>query len=93
MAGGDGFSAEGGCLFGALGELAWRLQRRAAQAGRRGNGVELTLPRTEVLKILDGEQALYCCASADLLEDAEKRGLIRLDYDESRGNYKVRLRE
>ena len=28
----------------------------------------------------------------DLLEDAEKRGLITLDYDESRGNYKVRLR-
>jgi uncharacterized protein (TIGR00288 family) len=28
----------------------------------------------------------------DLLEDAEKRGLIHLDYDESRGNYKVRLR-
>jgi uncharacterized protein (TIGR00288 family) len=29
----------------------------------------------------------------DLLEDAEKRGLLSLDYDEIRGNYKVRLRE
>ena len=28
----------------------------------------------------------------DLLEDAEKQGLLHLDYDESRGNYRVRLR-
>ncbi len=28
---------------------------------------------------------------ADLLRDAEKQGLIRLEYDESRGNFKVHL--
>ena len=27
---------------------------------------------------------------SDLLEDAEDEGLIELDYDDSRGNYKVR---
>ena len=27
---------------------------------------------------------------AELLREAEKRGLIRLDYDEARGNYKIR---
>jgi len=30
---------------------------------------------------------------SDLLKDAEKRGLISLEYDESRGNYRVRLRD
>jgi uncharacterized protein (TIGR00288 family) len=30
---------------------------------------------------------------ADLLKAAEKRGLIQLEYDSSRGNYKVRLAE
>ncbi len=30
---------------------------------------------------------------ADLLKDAEKTDLIDLEYDEERGNYKVRLRE
>ena len=29
---------------------------------------------------------------ADLLEDAEQRKLVKLEFDESRGNYKVRLR-
>ena len=28
---------------------------------------------------------------SDMLEDCEKRGLIRLDYDERRGNYLVNL--
>jgi hypothetical protein len=28
---------------------------------------------------------------ADLLRDAENQGLIRLEYDESRGNFKVHL--
>ena len=28
---------------------------------------------------------------ADLLKDAEERGYLKLDYDESRGNYRVRL--
>jgi hypothetical protein len=30
-------------------------------------------------------------AFSDLLEAAEQKGLIALDYDEDRGNYKVRL--
>jgi len=29
---------------------------------------------------------------SDLLEDAETRGLLKLEHDESRGNYKVRLK-
>jgi len=28
---------------------------------------------------------------SDLLEEAESKGLVKLDYDESRGNYKVKL--
>jgi hypothetical protein len=30
---------------------------------------------------------------SDLLKDAEAKGLLTLDYDENRGNYKLRLRE
>ncbi len=29
----------------------------------------------------------------DLLADAQKEGIIELEYDEERGNYKVQLRE
>jgi len=29
----------------------------------------------------------------DLIKDAENRGLLRLEYDEARGNYKVKLKE
>lgn len=29
----------------------------------------------------------------DLIKDAEGRGLLRLEYDETRGNYKVKLKE
>ena len=29
----------------------------------------------------------------DLIKDAESRGLLRLEYDEARGNYKVKLKE
>ena len=32
-------------------------------------------------------------AFSDLLKDAEAKGLLTLDYDESRGNYKIRLRD
>jgi uncharacterized protein (TIGR00288 family) len=32
-------------------------------------------------------------AFADLLKDAEAKGLLTLDYDESRGNYKIRPRD
>ena len=28
---------------------------------------------------------------SEFLEDAEERGYLKLDYDESRGNYQVRL--
>ena len=30
---------------------------------------------------------------SDLLEDIKAKGLIELEYDESRGNYKVRQRK
>ena len=29
----------------------------------------------------------------DLLKDAESKGLLMLEYDEGRGNYKIRLQE
>jgi hypothetical protein len=42
----------------------------------------------------DFNEGYYGYASfSDLLEDAEAMGLIKLEYDESRGNYKVRLKK
>ena len=42
----------------------------------------------------DFNEAYYGYRSfSELLEDAKRAGLIDLDWDESRGNYKIRLKK
>ena len=68
---GEKFNAEGQALSAKLEELAWVMQSQAVKAGETRGGVELTIPRSEAISVLDGEERLYRAASANLLEDAE----------------------
>jgi Sulfatase-modifying factor enzyme 1/TIR domain/NACHT domain len=71
---GDEPNQEGQRLMTSLSELAWVMQRQAAlsgESGATGNGVTLTVPRDEAIRILGSEEQLYKAASANLLEDAE----------------------
>jgi hypothetical protein len=63
--------AEDDKLSARLEDLAWVMQSRAVKSGERRGGVELTIPRSEAISVLDGEERLYRAASANLLEDAE----------------------
>ena len=54
-----------------LEDLAWVMQRQAAELGESYGGVELTMPRADAVAIVGGDASLYRAASASLLEDAE----------------------